>query len=500
MAITYLSGGRIQGTTAIAIVKDAQATNSEASSGTTVTISSFTVANNSNRILIVTANIYAGSEVVTGITWNGNEALARAVFNNDVDGSSPQRRSEIWYLVNPTATTASVVATWASAAIRRALGVYSFYNAAQTSPIGVTNTANADASPSTGTLTPTTAGSLIVDTEISEGGNVAATDTLTAGWTNLVSTRTYSSQYNLSPTIGASNNMFYTYSGARPFTWCAAEVKANQAVDDRTTLVTAADTATRQTYRVDDEEYVTVSAPNLNFTVPTGDAESSSFGGDTLTFDIGSALSDTAWVARLEMTFTASSNNSNWQAMNGVALWVSDTADGNLEDAQDCRTIVAYQSQNNVVKFGINARNNATPEQSFTDGNAILSSLSSTTYYVQFSYANDVGTMSITTNSDYTTGTSTGTKDVSGITGLRYLKITGFTEYRSGQYTNGSVIGNFQNIKICDTTSTFSTGAITYEPELSATSNLPVGTRFEETNTRKIYRMKDGDWVEKGTA
>jgi len=177
MTIKYLDAKRIRGSKAIARVKDAQATNSEASSGTTVTISSFTVANNSNRILIVTANIYAGSEVVTGITWNGNEALARAVFNNDVDGSSPQRRSEIWYLVNPTATTASVVATWASAAIRRALGVYSFYNAAQTSPIGVTNTANADASPSTGTLTPTTAGSLIVDTEISEGGNVAVGQT-----------------------------------------------------------------------------------------------------------------------------------------------------------------------------------------------------------------------------------------------------------------------------------------------------------------------------------
>jgi hypothetical protein len=31
-------------------------------------------------------------------------------------------------------------------------------------------------------------------------------------------------------------------------------------------------------------------------------------------------------------------------------------------------------------------------------------------------------------------------------------------------------------------------------------SNLPTGTRFEETDTRKIYRIKNGGWVEKGTA
>jgi len=31
-------------------------------------------------------------------------------------------------------------------------------------------------------------------------------------------------------------------------------------------------------------------------------------------------------------------------------------------------------------------------------------------------------------------------------------------------------------------------------------SNLPAGTRYEETDTRKIFRLKDGGWVVKGTA
>jgi len=39
-----------------------------------------------------------------------------------------------------------------------------------------------------------------------------------------------------------------------------------------------------------------------------------------------------------------------------------------------------------------------------------------------------------------------------------------------------------------------------FDTYLTYTSNLPTGTRFEQTNDRKIFRMKDGNWVEKGTA
>ena len=207
-----------------ALVKDAQATASaEFPTGTTITNSGFTVAANANRILIVSANIYDAAQAVSGITWNGTENFTRAVF---VDAASSDRRSEIWYLLNPTATTADVVTTWASTGIRKAAGVYSYYNALQASPIGVTNTANGTGTTSTGTITPTTTGSTIVDSEIGEGGGVAATDTLTAGWTEVpFDTRTWSSQYNLTPTIGVVNDMFYTYSGSRAWTWCAAEIK-----------------------------------------------------------------------------------------------------------------------------------------------------------------------------------------------------------------------------------------------------------------------------------
>ena len=51
------------------------------------------------------------------------------------------------------------------------------------------------------------------------------------------------------------------------------------------------------------------------------------------------------------------------------------------------------------------------------------------------------------------------------------------------------------------TTSTSGTPTIAYTfTDVPASSDLPTGTRYEETDTRKIFRIKDGNWVEKGTA
>ena len=231
---TFKTMRSVSGTTAIkaynfttsgsAPVKDAQAVTDTSSSGTTITNSAFTVASNSNRILVVSAGRFdaAGGDI-SGVTWNGGaESFTRAVFEDDTLSS----RSEIWYLINPTATTADIVTTWNATTGRRGAGVYSYYNVDQTTPIGVTNTDNGSSTTTTGTITPTSTGSLIVDSEVSSS-NVAATDTLTAGWTNLIggTDRSLSSQYDLTPTIGVSNNMFYSYPAPKGWAWCAAEIK-----------------------------------------------------------------------------------------------------------------------------------------------------------------------------------------------------------------------------------------------------------------------------------
>jgi len=203
-------------------IKDAQAYTTSDSASTTITESGFTVASNSDRILIVSAGVQSGGQTISGITWNGVEDFTRAVFLSDGLGT----RTEMWYLLNPTDTTADVVTTWSTSVNRKGAGVYSYYNVVQVDPIGITNTASGSSTTTTGTITPTTAGSLIVDVEISESTS-PGTDTLTAGWTTgLISIKSFGSQYDLTPTIDASNDMFYTYIGSVPWCWCAIEVKS----------------------------------------------------------------------------------------------------------------------------------------------------------------------------------------------------------------------------------------------------------------------------------
>jgi len=223
----YKASKRIVGTSAervISIIKDAQATTNTSSSGTTITNSSFTVANNSNRILIVCAFRYGSGGDISGITWNSSESFTRATFR---DGSTETGRTEIWYLVNPTATTSNIVTTWDASTSRRGAGVYSFYNAKQTSPIGATSHSDTITTTTTGAITPTVAGSMIVDC-IGSGSNGAPTDTLTAGWTSLIGgdDRSFSSQYKVDPTISSANTMAWTFASDKGINWIGVEVKA----------------------------------------------------------------------------------------------------------------------------------------------------------------------------------------------------------------------------------------------------------------------------------
>ena len=81
-----------------------------ATAGSSITISSFTVSG-SNRLMIVGVAINNNSNeyvIADGVTWNGTETFTKIrhdFFDND-------SRTEIWYLKNPTATTANVVVTF----------------------------------------------------------------------------------------------------------------------------------------------------------------------------------------------------------------------------------------------------------------------------------------------------------------------------------------------------------------------------------------------------
>jgi hypothetical protein len=219
------------------LTKDAQATTNTSSSGTTLTNSSFTVANNSNRILIVCAYRYGSGGDISGITWNGTESFTRATFR---DGSTETGRTEIWYLVNPTATTANVVTTWDASTDRRIAGVYSFYNAKQTSPIGATAYDDEITTVTDGAITPTEEGSMIVDC-IGSGSNGAPNDSLTAGWSVLIGgdDRIGASQYKVNPTIGSANTMAWTFASDKGVNWIAVEVKSANPTGSSAQLVSS---------------------------------------------------------------------------------------------------------------------------------------------------------------------------------------------------------------------------------------------------------------------
>jgi hypothetical protein len=237
------------------ITLDAESNNHASASATSITISGFTVGNNSNKILIVSVGSYNPTPTVSGITWNSSENFTQinTVLNNG--------RADLWYLVNPTSTTADIVVTYSSSAGSRSAGVTSLYNVNQSTPIGVTNTVTGTGGTIAGTITPTTTGSWIIDSAMSLTGLGAITDTLTAGFSNLIGgvDRSHGTQYSASPTINSANSMTWT-NGQSSYAWAGAEIKKAEGditnVQDNSILVEK-DTARRYWFDAESTSDVT---------------------------------------------------------------------------------------------------------------------------------------------------------------------------------------------------------------------------------------------------
>ena len=232
--VEYLAGNRIRGkssekfgTTPATITKDAQNTVTNGSTGgqvTTATIS-MTVANNSNRVLVVASSAYNAQPDITSVTFNGSENFTELA--NVFDGNY---KVELWFLVNPTATTANVLVNYGSSgAGQMTVGCYSFYNVKQETPTNVVEKdGNSTTTPFTA-ITPTTTGSMILDVYMNGQGVVASSVNKTLGWSQLAGgvDRYQSSQYNLSPTIGSSDtSLSRVLASATNGVSAAVEIKA----------------------------------------------------------------------------------------------------------------------------------------------------------------------------------------------------------------------------------------------------------------------------------
>jgi len=121
------------------------------SSATPASASSFTwshtVANQSNRILIVGIAYNTNNDdtpVTNTVKFNTNENFVLAQRSSFIDINNKSWVAvELWYLVNPTATTANIVVTLSGTA-KTVCGAGSWYGVNQTYPIGFINNGGND--------------------------------------------------------------------------------------------------------------------------------------------------------------------------------------------------------------------------------------------------------------------------------------------------------------------------------------------------------------------
>jgi len=198
-----------------AIAKDTQVQvqNSTESIGSGTLTKDITIADNNNRILIVTVTSYNPAPAATGVTFGSQNLTQGGLTLTKGDGNG---RASIWYLVAPTVGTDTITVTWNETIEKRALLAYSFYNVDQDDPIGVNvvSASTGQTNTITETITPTTDGSMILDciSWILGGSNNAhPVVSLTAGGYNIYTGgKTGASQYDLDPTIDSANTMGWT--------------------------------------------------------------------------------------------------------------------------------------------------------------------------------------------------------------------------------------------------------------------------------------------------
>lgn len=186
------------------------------------------------------------------------------------------------------------------------------------------------------------------------------------------------------------------------------------------------------------------------------------------TLDLGSALSDTAWVIRFKLQWTGFSNTTDWTAP-AIGMFSADSSTGG-NSAQDMLFYwsIANGSEKRVY---LSSADNSTI--SGTDTNLNLSWQLNTTYYVELVRDGSNFSATVWTGSYNGTEVASGTDTIGGtVSGLQYFGVKSPVSNRGGSFT-----GWLDDLKIWDGIT-----SLTSKP-----TNVQSGSRFEETDTRKIY-------------
>jgi len=204
---------------------------------------------------------------------------------------------------------------------------------------------------------------------------------------------------------------------------------------------------------------------------------------------IGTTLSNTAWVCRFKLNH----KDSGGAESPILALSANNTTGNDFWD--DAIMVYANSSGSNPATLG------ASYYTSGGGSNGISTAITltdATVYYVELiRTASDNVTISVFTGSDYSTGQVGSTQAInsSNITGIDDL----ITIQAGLGTTNGArdIDVVIQEIKIYNGV-TSATGTPVYETNFSTSSDLPENTLFEETDTRKVYWLSDGQWIPTG--
>jgi uncharacterized repeat protein (TIGR01451 family) len=199
----------------------------------TVTTSAITPAG-TNRLLVVGVSIDINNhttETVTSVTFGGT-ALTRLGTNND---AANDHRVEIWYLINPPATsnTTSVVFS-NTGGVREGvtIGAVAFTGVDQTNPMGAFTSASGGSSGFSSVDVPSNTGEMVLDVLAIDGSQTATFGPSQTGIWNLSSGATNGTDVSGSGSVragAASVPMSETFSGNSEWSLGAVSIRPFQA-------------------------------------------------------------------------------------------------------------------------------------------------------------------------------------------------------------------------------------------------------------------------------
>ncbi len=188
-------------------------TTSTAGAGTNQSSFSYTVPSGPNRLLVVmvaTEDTTDADRVVSSVTWNTSENLTEAkAQQNDTENVG----ANIWYLINPTTTTANVVVNFAGSVTSVGVTVTTLLNASQTNVVNVTGGSNQSNTTSPNLSVTTTTDYAYVISTIANNADTALTSTQTERSDfSITGARMVTS--TIQKDFAGSQNMGYTAGGA----------------------------------------------------------------------------------------------------------------------------------------------------------------------------------------------------------------------------------------------------------------------------------------------